>query len=272
MKNKEHFVFYGGGNIAQALITGLLDYGFSSSQINVIDPKQTIRNKLKKVFRVAVAKNLNSKILSNKIIVLAVKPNRIAEVCEEISASQCNNSIIISVAAGTTLRKLSQLLPQVDIVVRAMPNTPCLVQKGATVLISNQKCLDKKVKGRVNSVFSNVGVVFWVANESQIDTATAISGSGPAYFYYFSESLILAAIKLGMPKRLANELVDQTFLGAAVLNKGSRDSLSKLRNKVTSKGGTTEAAIKSFSEGRLEKIVEKAVKCAHKKSLELSKR
>ena len=203
----------------------------------------------------AVAKNLDSKILSNKIIVLS-KPNRIAKVCEEISASQCKNSIIISVAAGTTLRKLSQLLPQVDIVVRAMPNTPCLVQKGATVLISNQKCLDKKVKGRVNSVFSNVGVVFWVANESQIDTATAISGSGPAYFYYFSESLILAAIKLGMPKRLANELVDQTFLGAALLNKGSRDSLSKLRNKVTSKGGTTEAAIKA-SEGRLEEIVEK---------------
>ena len=271
VKNKEQFVFYGGGNMAQALIAGLLDYGISSSQINVIDPKQTIRNKLKKVFRVAVAENLDSKILSDKIIILAVKPNNISEVCKKISTSQFNNSIIISVAAGTTLRKLSQLLPQVDIVVRAMPNTPCLVHKGATVLISNQKRLDKKFKTRINNIFSNVGEVFWVANESQIDTATAISGSGPAYFYYFSESLILAAIKLGMPKRLANELVDQTFLGAALLNKGSRDSLSKLRNKVTSKGGTTEAAINSFSEGRLEEIVEKAVESAHKKSLELSK-
>ncbi len=272
MRNTEQFVFFGGGNMAQALIIGLLDYGISCSRINVIDPKKTIRNKLENLLKVTVAKNLDSIILSNKIIILAVKPNKISEVCEKIQASEFNNSIIISVAAGTTLKKLSRLLPRVDVIVRAMPNTPCLISKGVTVLISNQKRLNKKIKERVNNIFSNVGQVFWVANEGQIDTATAISGSGPAYFYYFSESLILAGIKLGMPKKLAYQLVNQTFVGAALLNMGSRDSLSKLRKKVTSKGGTTEAAINSFSEERLEKIVEKAVGCAHKKSLELSKK
>ena len=154
-----------------------------------------------------------------------------------------------------------------------MPNTPCLVNKGVTVLISNQKRFRKATRDRVNNIFCNVGQVFWVIDENQIDTATAISGSGPAYFYYFSENMIAAATKLGMPEKLARELVEQTFLGSALLKQDSKDSLSKLRAKVTSKGGTTEAAINSFTKERLrETIVIKAVECAHKKSLELSKR
>tara|TARA_A100001011_G_scaffold370652_1_gene427162 strand:- start:1917 stop:2735 length:819 start_codon:yes stop_codon:yes gene_type:complete len=272
VRNKEQFVFFGGGNMAQALIAGLLGYGISSSKINVIDPSHSIKKKLKNLFKVTVTKDLDPRILSNKIIILAVKPNKISEVCGKIQASELNNTIIISVAAGATLEGLSQSLPKAKVIVRAMPNTPCLVNKGATVLISNQKRLHNNIKERVKNVFLSVGEVFWVTNEGQIDIATAISGSGPAYFYYFSESLILAAIKLGMPKKLANELVDQTFVGAALLNKDSKDSLSKLRKKVTSKGGTTEAAINSLSEGRLEEIVKRAVECAHKKSLELSER
>ncbi|MDC3067437.1 pyrroline-5-carboxylate reductase, partial [Pseudomonadota bacterium] len=195
--------------MAQALIAGLLGYGISSSKINVIDPSHSIKKKLKNLFKVNVTKDLDPRILSNKIIVLAVKPNKISEVCEKIQASELNNTIIISVAAGATLEGLSQSLPNAKVIVRAMPNTPCLVKKGATVLISNQKRLNNNIKERVKNVF-------WVTNEGQIDIATAISGSGPAYFYYFSESLILAAIKLGMPKQLANELVDQTFVGAAL--------------------------------------------------------
>lgn len=272
MKNREQFIFFGGGNMAQALIVGLLEYGTSSSQITVIDPKQTIQNKVRNILKVDVAKKLDAKILSNKIIILAVKPNKVSEVCQRIQTFHPQNSVIISIAAGITLGRLSQLLPGANIIVRAMPNTPCLVNRGATVLISNQKRLRKTIRDRVNDIFSNVGQIFWVTDENQIDTATAISGSGPAYYYYFSESMIVAAIKLGMPMKLARELVEQTFLGSALLKQDSKDSLSKLRAKVTSRGGTTEAAINSFATGKLENIVEKAVKCAYKKSLDLSKR
>jgi len=272
MKNKEQFIFFGGGNMAQALIVGLLEYGISNSQITVIDPKQTVRNKLRNILKVGIVKKIDEEILSNKIIILAVKPNKISEVCQRIQTFHLQDSIIISIAAGTTLGKLSQLLPKANIIVRAMPNTPCLVNKGVTVLISNQKRFRKATRDRVNNIFCNVGQVFWVIDENQIDTATAISGSGPAYFYYFSENMIAAATKLGMPEKLARELVEQTFLGSALLKQDSKDSLSKLRAKVTSKGGTTEAAINSFTKERLETIVIKAVECAHKKSLELSKR
>jgi len=272
VKNQEQFIFFGGGNMAQALIVGLLEYGISSSLITVVDPKQSVQNKVKNLLKVGVAKKLNEKILSNKIIILAVKPNKISEVCQRIQTFHPQDSIIVSIAAGTTLGRLSQLLPEANIIVRAMPNTPCLVNKGATVLISNQKRLKKTTRDRVNDIFSNVGQVFWVTDENQVDTATAISGSGPAYYYYFSENMIVAAIKLGMSEKLARKLVEQTFLGSALLKQDSRDSLSKLRAKVTSKGGTTEAAINSFARERLATIVEKAVECAHKKSLELSKR
>ena len=157
--------------------------------------------------------------------------------CQGIQTFHLQNSIIISIAAGT-LGKLSQLLPELILSMRAMPNTPCLVNKGVTVLISNQKRFKKATRDRVNDIFCNVGQVFWVIDENQIDTATAISGSGPAYFYYFSENMIAAAIKLGMPEALARELVEQTLLGSALLKQDSKDSLSS-KTKVTSKGGTT---------------------------------
>ena len=154
-------------------------------------------------------------------------------------------------------------------IIRAMPNTPCLVKKGATVLISNQS-LKKENKQRVDKIFSNVGQAFWVSDERQLDTATAISGSGPAYFYYFCESMIMAAIDLGMSKKLASELVHQTFVGAATLGQETEQTFLELRNKVSSRGGTTEAAIYSFVHNELQEIVNKAVQSAHQRSIELS--
>ena len=138
MENKEQFIFFGGGNMAQALIVGLLEYGISNSQITVIDPTQTVRNKLRNILKVGVVKKIDEEILSNKIIILAVKPNKISEVCKRIQTFHLQDSIIISIAAGTTLGKLSQLLPKANIIV-CNAKHPCLVNKGVTVLISNQK-------------------------------------------------------------------------------------------------------------------------------------
>ena len=270
VKNREEFVFFGGGNIAQALIKGLLDSGRNRSQITVVDPKKIVRDKLQKEHKLKVNVCANSRILSNKIILLAVKPNKIQEVCKEITSLGVQNSIIISVAAGTTLEKLIFYLPEVADIIRAVPNTPCLVKKGATVLISNRS-LKKELKQQIDCIFSNVGRAFWTKDEKQLDTATAISGSGPAYFYYFCESMVVAATELGMSKKLASDLVNQTLMGAATLNQESEQSFLKLRKMVSSKGGTTEAAINSLLQENFRECINKAIKNAHQKSIELSK-
>ena len=270
-RDKEEFIFFGGGNMAQALIKGLLDSGKSYKTITVIDPKKTIQEKLREEFNLKIAKHFEPKIYSNKIIILAVKPDKISKVCDALADKGLSNEIIISVAAGITLKTLSKFLPKEIVIIRAMPNTPCLVKKGATALISNQIALKEEIKNRVDGIFSNVGKAFWVNNEEHIDIATAVSGSGPAYFYLFCEHIINAAIDLGLSKKLATELVNQTFIGSATLNEISELSFISLRKNVTSKGGTTEAAINSFFEGDFQMLVNQAIKEAYKKSLELSK-
>ena len=263
--------FIGGGNMARAIYRGLVESGFPAENIGVVDPSEAAQSAARASGLIRIAESATDTDLSADLIVLAVKPQITDIALSPLAHRVSSTATVLSIIAGINSASLANLLglPNDDAVVRSMPNTPALVGEGMTGLFSNS---DQRAHGRIlaERVMSAVGQCVWVSNESDLDLVTAISGSGPAYFFLFMESLADAAVELGMSPQTAHQLSVQTALGAAKLAQTSDDGLAKLRENVTSPGGTTEQAIESFEASELRAIVMSATRAAKKRSIELS--
>ncbi len=257
--------------MAEALIKGIISAGiYKPACIFVSDVRVERLKQLAKKYKVKPAKNNGELAGKADIVVLSVKPQNMAEALESIKGAISGKKLVISIAAGVRTTTIADVLGDVAIV-RAMPNTPALIGEGASALFANAKA--KPMLKKAKSIFSAVGQAVVVNNEKLIDAVTAISGSGPAYYFLFTEHLMKAAGKLGLPENVAKSLVLQTAKGAALLaveaDKNNEET-SELRRKVTSRGGTTEAAIKVFEQKGIDTIIADATEAAFKRSRELS--
>ena len=262
--------FIGGGNMAAALIGGLLKRGVPASQITVADPSPDRRRQLALEFGVAVAPDNEQAAAAAEVIVLAVKPQQMRAVATAL-APQIGGStaLVVSVAAGIPHAALARWFgPRVP-VVRTMPNRPALNGFGATGMYAPAS-VGAAYRALAESIMSAVSATVWVEHESQMDTVTALSGSGPAYFFLFMEALETAAQERGLPPEIAHRLTLETAFGAAQMARGSTESLAALREQVTSKGGTTAAALAVLDAAGLHAIVAHAVSAADRRSAELA--
>ncbi len=259
--------FIGGGNMAVALIGGLRKQGFSAAGIQVVEPFAQSREKLTKSFGVRCTAAVDSAALNCEVLVLAVKPQQLREAVAPFSG-KLDNQLVVSIAAGLRMADISRWLGDYHKLVRTMPNTPALIGAGISGL-----CADASVdlEGRTNAekILKAVGSTVWIDNEEQMDAVTAVSGSGPAYVFYFLEAMEAAALNLGFDARSARRLTVETFLGAARLAEQSNESISTLRERVTSKGGTTEAALLSFGASGIAAAIEHGIVTAEARGREL---
>lgn len=258
--------FIGGGNMARALISGLVDQGFQSSQINVIESDAEKRAKLKSDFGVNVTEQLPS-VSNSDVIVLAVKPQQLRDVSIFLG-SLIKQQLLISIAAGVRIQDLSRWLGGYQAIVRVMPNTPAQIQRGISALYATPNVTELQ-RQQTTSMLKAVGHTLWLETEEKMDAVTAISGSGPAYVFYLIEAMQEAAIALGFDKDQARLLSLQTFAGASQLAIQSEYSAEELRHQVTSKGGTTERAIQSMEAAEIKRIFTEAAKAAANRSKEL---
>lgn len=241
--------FLGGGNMANALIGGLLNNGFPASEIAVIEIGADSRMRLERTYGIRCYAELSAEALHCDAILLAVKPQQMHAVCISLQP-YIKQQLVISIAAGLRLADMSRWLGGHSKLVRAMPNTPALICAGVTGLFAMAEVSEAERLG-AERVLQAVGSTVWVGEETQIDAVTAISGSGPAYIFLFIEALQQAASELGFTPKQARQLSIETVLGAAKLADQSDEPASVLRERVTSKGGTTEAALKAMAEARV---------------------
>ncbi|HMK60930.1 MAG TPA: pyrroline-5-carboxylate reductase [Dissulfurispiraceae bacterium] len=255
--------FIGGGNMAEALIKGITSDGKKS--VIVAEPREERREYLKKY---SADTTISNKEVVDKadIIILAVKPQIMADVLDEISGVVTQEKTVVSIAAGITLAFLQSRL-KTDKIIRVMPNTPALAQEGMSV-ISLCSCLPINVVEPVRDIFSSVGKVLTLP-EKQINAVTAVSGSGPAFFALFAEAMINAGEEMGLIRDSASELAIQTLIGTAKLLETGMPPQT-LRKMVTSPGGTTAAGVKSFEENGLFRLVSQALDAAKKRAEELA--
>lgn len=262
--------FIGGGNMAAALIGGLIARGLAPTRIVVADPSIEQRQRLIREYGVAAAQDNASAVQDAEVLVLAVKPQHMREAASGLAAHLGENPpLAISVAAGIPHAALLRWLGSRTPVVRAMPNRPALCGYGATGLYA-PPAVGAAHRALAEAVLAAVGVAVWVEHETQMDTVTAVSGSGPAYFFFFMEALEAAARARGLPPEIAHRLTLETALGAAQMARESADSLAVLREQVTSKGGTTAAALAILDAADLRGIVAHAVAAAARRSAELA--
>jgi len=262
--------FIGGGNMATSLISGLLASGHSPQQIWVSDTAQTTLQAHRDNLKINVSSSNSAVVDEVDVVVLAVKPQILREIALEIApAVQNKNTLVVSVAAGISQTSLSKWLGTEVSIVRCMPNTPALVQTGATALHANAK-VDEDQKDLAENILRAVGLALWVDDEAQLDAVTAVSGSGPAYFFLLMEAMEQAALNMGLGEQAARLLIQQTALGAAKIALESAESPSQLRQRVTSPGGTTQKAIESFQDNGFMVMVSKALQAARERSIEMS--
>ena len=262
------YCFIGGGNMAKALIGGLISKGVNNRDIKVIDPDPKARKECESLYELRTFTNLKSTECDADVTILAVKPNLVHDALTSFNPK--DTSLLVSVAAGIKISTLEKLLGQNKAIVRSMPNTPALIGKGATVVRSNTNVNEAQEK-IIEELFGAVGIVRWIESEEDLDAVTAISGSGPAYFFLFAELIENAAIQLGLERKLARELSFQTFYGSALLLENSSDSAKTLREKVTSPGGTTEKAMASLEKNNLYSLLLEAIMEAKNQAKSLSK-
>ncbi len=270
MKTK-NIGFIGGGNMASSLISGLIASGHAPSQIWVSDVNQDALQTLASTLNVNISGDNNEVINEVDVVVLAVKPQVLRSVAESSAALlQTKNTLVVSIAAGISQLSLSQWLGEKIAIVRCMPNTPALVLTGATALHANSNVSNEQ-RDLAENILRAVGISLWVDNESELDAVTAVSGSGPAYYFLLMETMESAAIEMGLSKETARLLIQQTALGAAKIALESSESPQQLRNRVTSPGGTTQRAIETFEQGNFAQLVSKALHAAKDRSIEISK-
>ena len=262
--------FIGGGNMAQSLIGGLIKAGTPTTNISVAEPRESIRGQLQHDFAVSVHA-INGAVANNAdILVLAVKPQVIQEAISSIKVTISDRPIlIVSIVAGIRIKSIQQWTGGSPAVVRVMPNTPALIGAGISALFANDR-VSKQGKKDADLILSAVGKTVWLDNEGFLDTVTAVSGSGPAYFFYLMEAIESAAISEGLDPKTARTLTTETALGASKLARVSDETLSTLRQRVTSPGGTTEAALKRMQSGAVFESFQDAVHAAKMRSHELA--
>ena len=258
----------GGGNMGEAILAAILAKSLAKPEaISVGDVSQALLESLKQKYAVAVTASNPEAVSGKDIVILAVKPQNLAEVMAGLKGQLKSNQLILSIIAGAKINTLSQGLKH-NAIVRAMPNTPARVGEGMSVwtatpgVTEEQKILAKAILGAM-------GKELYVGDENYLDMATAVSGSGPAYFFLMVEALVDAAVEIGLPRDMAQELVLQTMLGSSRFIQSSGEAPAELRKKVTSPGGTTAEALTQFEKGGFGDLVRRAVKAAYKRAREL---
>ncbi len=268
-------VFIGGGNMARAIIGGLLQQGANSKSIWVIEPQAQTAKLLENDFLIptyAAVSDARQKIDTAHIIVLAIKPQDFKTAATELSKylqAVAHGPVILSIAAGIQIADMSRWL-EYSACIRAMPNTPALINQGITGLFA-PACVSEQQRKYAQMIGSAVGKVIWVSDESQMDAVTALSGSGPAYVFAFLEALQAGGEKMGLAPEIARELANQTLMGATTLALQSSESPASLRQKVTSKGGTTAAALDVLDQRQWAAILQDALLAAQKRGAAMAK-
>ena len=260
--------FIGGGNMARSLIGGLISRGVKASEIIVADPVATQRESLQTQFGVAVTADNTDAARDARLLILAVKPQEMRTVTLGIEAALSRNSLIVSVAAGikaNDIQRWSRGRP----VVRCMPNRPALQGCGMTALYATQD-VDADARQRAEDVLSAVGATLWVTEEAHMDVVTAVSGSGPAYFFLLIEMLEQAGVQLGLTREVSHKLAVETAYGSGLMAREATQSPATLREQVTSKGGTTEAALNHLEASNVRAIFSDAIAAAARRSSELA--
>jgi len=263
--------FIGSGNMAEALVKGILATNIlTSNDILVSDVRHERLAELSSRYGVGVARDNQELVARSNIVILAVKPQSMPEVLPSLKAALSPDKLVVSIAAGIRTAKIASHIGDVPII-RVMPNTPALVGQGASVLYANPAARPRLEEAM--RLFSAVGSATSVDDESLMDAVTAVSGSGPAYFFMLMEEMIKAAVAVGIPPRMAHDLVLQTAKGAAILAceaDKSGETAAELRKKVTSPKGTTEAAMNVLINGGCGQVIINAIKAARDRSIELS--
>lgn len=261
--------FIGGGNMASSLLGGLLASGTPASSLLVAEPDAGKCSELEQRFGIRTTRD-NAAVLVADVVILAVKPQVLQSVSRELANHIDGQApLFISIAAGVRGSDIDRWLGGERAVVRCMPNTPALLQCGATALVANAS-VSTAQKQVAEQVLQAAGITLWVEHEDQLDAVTAVSGSGPAYFFLMMEAMQAAGVQLGLSRATASALTLQTALGAARMAVESDVDVSTLRARVTSKGGTTEQAILSFENAGFRKIVQQALDAACEQSRKLA--
>lgn len=262
-----NITFIGGGNIASAIIGGLVRQSFDARLVRVVEIDPGLRAQLAQRFGVAAFADTGQLPVTGDVVVMAVKPQQMRTAAGPL-APRLRQELVLSVAAGIRIADLARWLGGYGRIVRCMPNTPALIGAGITAAYAapavtpGERTLSENILGAV-------GGVIWVETEALLDAVTAVSGSGPAYVFYFIEALREAAQQLGLAASAANTLAVETFLGAAKLAAQSQDDVAALRARVTSRGGTTERALASMTADQISQRIVKAVRAAEQRSREL---
>ncbi len=260
--------FIGGGNMGEAMLSAILRKGLSTpGAISVSDVNQARRQHLAEKYSVYASGSNLEALDRGDVIILAIKPQNLAGVMAELSGQLKPPQLVLSIVAGTRTHTLRSGLKHRSIV-RAMPNTPAQIGQGITVWTATAE-VSKKQKSWASSILGAMGREIYVADERYLDMATAVSGSGPAYVFLFMESLAQAAVAIGLPQDIAQELVSQTVLGSASFAQKSEKELAELRRMVTSPGGTTAEAVRVLEEGQFSELVRRAVAAAYTQARKL---
>ena len=260
--------FIGGGNMGEAVLAAVLEKGLAApAGIAVSDISRERRNYLEKRYDVVATEDNGEAVAGRDIIVLAVKPQNINDIFQDLNGSLQPDQLVLSIIAGIKMETISRGLGHGRIV-RVMPNTPAQVGMGMSGWTATAEVSGKQ-REWVGSILGGMGKEIYFEDEQYLDMVTAVSGSGPAYFFHFTECLVDAAVDIGLGREEAEELVKQTLRGAAQLMEESGEPPAELRFKVTSKGGTTEKAIKVFEEGEIADLIKKAVRAAYQRAREM---
>ena len=261
--------FIGGGNMASSIIGGMLANGFQPEQICVGNRGTEKCQRLQQTYGIATTSDNHAVVAGADIVVMAVKPQVMGAVVKDLASSINPGAVVVSVAAGIQLCNFQDWLGASRAIVRVMPNTPSMVRCGAAGLFANA-LVSNEQKVSIESIFNAVGISCWVDNEAQIDAVTAVSGSGPAYFFLFMETMQRVGQELGLSEQVARELTIQTALGAAEMASNSEHNTEELRLQVSSPGGTTRAAIAQFEALDIEETIRQAMRAAHNRAGEMA--
>lgn len=266
--NSEHPLvgFIGAGNMARSLAGGLLKNGWQRDRVILSDPEPTQRQAIETVLGIKAFADNNEIAARADILVLAVKPQILADVTKALAAAaQKKKPLVVSIAAGVRVEEIDRWLGGGFPIVRAMPNTAALIGSGASGLYANART-NEAMRNQAESILRAVGVAVWLEDEYLIDVVTALSGSGPAYFFLVMEALEQAAIESGLDPKQARLLTLETAFGAAKMALEGHEEPSQLRRRVTSPGGTTEQAVKVLEEGGLRRLFKNAVQAASERA------
>jgi len=263
--------FVGAGAMAEALVGGLEAAGIPAEQMMASDVDAARRERLRQLFHIRTIKDTGALLEQSDVVVLAVKPNVVSSVLRDLSGhADLGRPLWISIAAGVMLSTLESLLPEGSRVIRSMPNTPALVQSGATAYCANAAASPED-RAAACSLFEGVGTCWEAPREELLDAVTGLSGSGPAYVFAFLEALIDAGEAEGLPRSVASELVFQTVYGAARLARESQRTPADLRRQVSSPGGTTLAGLAELDAADFHEAVQRAVRAATRRAGELGR-